>query len=126
MGIKEERERGRTGITSQELARGGLSTSTFTNRKSHNSQPVHSLQNVLRNSLGDESDRTGMLSHLINREHTVTDEVRLGRRELGEDKTGAIAEEDIGGEADRLEVLRLSGSRRDGNLLFSDEGVDSR
>lgn len=67
-----------------------------------------------------------MLSHLINREHTVTDEVRLGRRELGEDKTGAIAEEDIGGEADRLEVLRLSGSRRDGNLLFSDEGVDSR
>jgi hypothetical protein len=45
---------------------------------------------------------------------------------LREDETGAIAEEDFGRKADRLEVLGLAGRSRDRDLLLADERVDRR
>jgi ribosomal protein L19 len=67
-----------------------------------------------------------VLPHLVDGKNPVADEVGLGSGELRENETGAIAEEDVGGEADGLEVLGLSGSRRDRDLLLADEGVDGR
>jgi hypothetical protein len=65
-----------------------------------------------------------VLAHLIDREDAVADEVGVGAGELGKDETGAIAEDEVVGEVDRLEVLRLAGRGRDRDLFGSDEGVD--
>lgn len=72
----------------------------------------------------DEADRTGILAQLIDGEHTVASEIGLGGGKVGEYETGAIAEDDTLAEMDGLEVLGFTGSRGDGDLLGSDEGVD--
>ena len=80
----------------------------------------------MRNSLTDQRDRTGVLSHLIDREHTIRNEIGFRRGELREDETGTIAEQDVGRKSNRLEVFCLSWRGGDGDLLLSDEGVDRR
>ena len=125
-GLARRRRGGRTGVGRQELGGGRDSASAFADGESDDSKTVHALENVLRDAVRDEGDGSSVFPHLVDRKNTVADEVGLGRGELGEDESGAIAEEDVGGEADGLEVLRLAGRGRDRDLLFADQGVDSR
>lgn len=115
---------GRTGVGGEELGGGGNSASAFADGEGDDLETVHAFEDGLGDAVGEESDGTGVFAHLVDGKDAVAHEVGLGRRELGEDESRAIAQEDVGGEADGLEVLGLSGGGRDGDLLLADEGVD--
>ena len=74
--------------------------------------------------MSDQATRTVVLSELINGQDTVAHEICLGGGEVGEHKTRAITQDDFVAEMDCLEMLRLTGGSRDGDLLGTDKSVD--
>lgn len=81
---------------------------------------------MLGDSLRHKSSRASELTQLIDWQDTITDKFCLGSRKVGEYQSRAIAQDDLLGEMDGLEVLCLSRSRGDRYLLCTDEGVNSR
>ena len=125
-GKSQTRDIERTGIRGQELGGRWDASSTFTDGERHDAETVHALENFLRDALRDESDGSRVLAHLIDGQDTITDEVGLRGGKLREDESGTIAKEHLGGKSNGLEMLGLSWSGRNGNLLLADESVDGR
>ena len=114
------------GVCAQQFLGRGDASATLLNGAGLDVNAVDGLQEVLRNSLGNQPHRTGVLSHLVNGQHAVADQVSLGEGEVGEHQTRAITQDDVLAEMYGLEVLGLSGCGRDGHLLGSNQGVDGR
>lgn len=122
---EKESER-RTGEGREELGGGRVARAALVLGEDVDPQAVRALEDLLRDAPRDELDRARELAQLVDREDAVAHELGLGARELREDETRAVAQEDILAEADRLEVLGLARRRRDRHLLLADEGVDRR
>jgi hypothetical protein len=84
---------------------------------------ISGFQNGLRDTLDQKRDRSGVFPELVDRQHSVTYEIRLRGRELRENETGTIAEDDVW-EVDGLEMLGLTGRRRYADFFLSDKSVD--
>jgi hypothetical protein len=111
-------------IRPEELFRGRNACPALLKRSGLDVDTVDGFEERLGDAEGDKANRAAVFSHLVNRQNTVADEVGLGESEIGENKTRAIAENHLVTEMDRLEVLRLTGGRRNRNLLGADKGVD--
>lgn len=113
-----------TGVGSEKL-RGGRDTSTslFSSACS-DLDTVDGLEERLGHALSDETNRALELAELIDGQNAVADKVGLCGGKVGENETGAITEDNTLAEVDGLEMLRLTGCRRDRHLLCADKSVD--
>ena len=59
-------------------------------------------------SRSNKSSWSSELSELVDRKNTIANKLRFRRREVGEHKTGTIAQENLVAEMNSLEVLGLS------------------
>jgi hypothetical protein len=113
-----------TGICRKKLLPTDQTRSPILDLPDINPDPIRPFQDLPGNSPTKEIHGRRILPHLINRQHTVHDHVGLSVRELGEDETWAVAQRNLVGEHQCLEMLGLSGSARDRDLFGSEEGVD--
>lgn len=119
-----DEERRRTGVGRKEVLCADLARPTVLDRADLNPDGVGALKDGPWNAPTDELHRSRVLLHLVDGQDAVADELGLGRRELGEDETRAVAERDLGREVERLEVLGLSRGGRDRDALGAEESVD--
>lgn len=94
-----------SGISAEELLRRGNASTTLLNRPRVDMNTVDGLKEALGDSLGDESNRSGALSHLVNGQNTVADQISFRSSEVREDETGTVTEDYTLAQVDSLEVL---------------------
>lgn len=95
-------------VSAQQLLSGRNTSASFFNRSSQDLDAVNSFQEWLRNSLSDQTYGSGVLAHLVDGQHALSDEIGLCGGEVGEYETRAIAQDDPLTEVDGLEVLGFS------------------
>lgn len=101
------------GVCSEELSGGWDTGTALLDRTSADCDSVDGLEEGLGHTQCDEANRAQELAELVDGEDAVADEVGLCGGKVGEDETGAIAEDDSVAQVDGLEVLGLSGGGRD-------------
>lgn len=113
-----------SGISTEELLCGGHACASFFQSSHLDVNAVDGFQKWPGHALGDEAYGSVEFSHLVNGQHSVADQVRLGEGEVWENKSWTIAENDVVAEVDGLEMLGLARGGRDGHFLGPDQGVD--
>ena len=113
-----------TSVRAQDFLTCGPTSTTLLDRAGLDLHTIHSLEESLRDTLCDKSTRAGVLAKLVNGQHTVTDELCFCVCEVGEHETWAIAEDDLVGKVNGLEVLGLTRRGGDRDLLRTKQGVD--
>ncbi|KND93664.1 hypothetical protein TOPH_01828 [Tolypocladium ophioglossoides CBS 100239] len=114
-----------SGIGTKKLRSRGNARAAFFQRPRLDLDAVDGFQEALWDSLRHKSDGARELSHLVDWQNAVADQVGLCKRKVGEDETRAIAEDDVVAQMNGLKVLRLARSRRDGHLLGANQGINA-
>ena len=101
-----------------------MSCATFFDGAHAQLDTEHLLDEVLGDTLGNETGGTGKLALLVDGQHTVDTSSALVVAKLGNTRPGQSQSMISGEEVQGLEVLGLTGGRRDRDLLGTEQGVN--